>query len=270
MPNRVPPYLPPDYTQVNPAYPTGLSLIVAWPFTSDLFTSQPADPSAIAQHSFASVGGAGLYINGHERTGGAYARIMPMVELPGVAGPTGDQRLFVWRTASDRELRLRTSISVGIVARDGPGSHAYGHPMLEFGDAVSGHSFLVTIQAYGTVPPGDFTAPDARSGEPIVSTVFRPDPAFGRVLSGSFAPCSGDGSICAPQIPNPHAPSLAFSLQRADFQAAIDRARTVDPALSGKPADYFLARVAFNNETYLDARLGVTLIDLTAEIWYVE
>ncbi len=245
------------------------AIVGATNFFSDLYTSQPADPQAIRQHSFASLTGA-LYIDGRERTGGAYARIAPMVELPGVAGSTGDQRLFVWRTASDHELRVSAFANVGVVSRDGPGSHAYGGPVLEFGDATTGHSFRVSLQAYGTVPPGDFVAPDARTGQPIVSTVFRPDPMFGRVLSGSFTACSGDGSACAPQPRFQIGVPFAFSLKRADFQVALDHARAVDPALSGNVANYFLARVAFNNETYLDARLGASIIGLFAQVWYVE
>lgn len=269
MPNRVSPYLPPFYITPNPAYPAGVNAITGSDGMNDLYTSQPPDPSAILQHSFADPGGA-LYIDGHDRTGGDYAGISPMIELPGVAGASGDQRVFVWRAATDRELRVSASASVGVVARDGPGSHAYGHPLLEFGDGKSGHSFLVTIQAFGTVPPGDFVGSDARTGQPIVSTVFRPDPMFGRALSGSFIVCSGDGSPCAPRAPGAQAVPFVFSMKRADFQAALDRARAVDPALSAAPADYFLARVAFHNETYLDARLGATITGLSAEIWYVE
>jgi hypothetical protein len=185
--------------------------------------------------------------------------------LPGIAGTNADERVFVWRAASDRELRMRAAASVGVIARDSPGAHAYGHPLLEFGDAATGHSFVMTIQAFGTVPPADFVGPDARTGEAIVSTVFRPNPRFGTVLSGSFASCVGDGStpckVTAPYV---------FSLKRADFKAALDLARSVDPALSSDPASYFLGRVAFHNETYLDARLGVTVTGVSADIWYVE
>jgi hypothetical protein len=269
MPNRVGPYLPPNFITANPAFPADLPAIIGYPNPSDINTGQPADASAIVRHSFASTWG-GLYIDGRERTGGDYASISTMVELPGVAGPTADERLFVWRPATDRELRMSAFADVGIVARDGPGSHAYGGPLLEFGDAASGHSFLVTLQAFGTVPPGDFVAPDARTGQPIVSTVFCADPMFGRILSGRFVACAGDGSQCNPQPKFAIATPFVFSMQRADFQAALDRARGVDPALSAKPADFFLARVAFHNETYLDARLGASTGGLTAQIWYVE
>ena len=269
MPNRVAPYLPPFYVTVNPAFPAGVSAIVGHDFQSDLYTSQPADASAIAQHSFASLTGA-AYINGRDRVGGDLAAISTMVELPGVAGSTADQRVFVWRGASDRELRVSAAASVGVVSRDEPGSQAYGLPLIQFGDARSGHSFLVTIQAYGTVPPGDFVGADPRTGEPIVSTVFRPNPLFGSVLSGSFIACRGDGSPCAPQVSGQQPVPFVFSMKRADFQAALDRARAVDPALSAEPSSYFLARVAFHNETYLDARIGATVSGLTAQIWYVE
>ena len=268
--NRVPPYLPPSYFDPNPAYPSGVGTAVGYAYNStDLFTNQPADPYAILEHSFATQTGE-LFIKGQDRTGGNYAGISPMLELPGVAGSDGDQRLFVWGTVADRELRLSAYAYIGVVARDGPGSHAYGGPLLEFGDAKSGHSFLVTIQAYGTVAPGDFVAPDARTGQPIISTVFRPDPMFGRALSGSFIPCSGDGTVCAPYVSGTSPVAFTFSLKRADFQSALARARAVDPALSDNPADYFLGRLAFHNETYLDARLGATIFDLTAQVWYVE
>lgn len=269
MPNRVAPYLPPFYITTNPAFPAGVSAVVGRDFLSDLYTSQPADASAILQHSFASLTGA-MYVNGRDRVGGDLAAISTMIEFPGVAGSTADQRVFVWRGAGDRELRVSAVASVGAVSRDGPGSQAYGLPLIEFGDARSGHSFLVTIQAYGTVPPGDFVGSDPRTGQPIVSTVFRPNPMFGSVLSGSFIACRGDGSPCAPQVSGQQPVPFTFSMKRADFQAALDRARAVDPALSADASSYFLARVAFHNETYLDARIGATVSGLTAQVWYVE
>jgi hypothetical protein len=269
MPIKVPPFLPPNFITRNPDYPAGLMDVIGSGEQFDLFTGQSV-ASDVLKHSFAGLDGA-LFINGHDRTGGDYARITPMTELPGVAGSNADQRLFVWRGTSDHELRVSVFANVGLVAQDGPGSHAYGGPVMEFGDATTGHSFLVSLQAYGTVPPGDFVAPDARNGEPIVSTVFRPNPMFGTVLSGGFIPCHGDGSRCAPEPQLSQAPvPFAFSLKRADFQAALAHARTVDPALSGNVADYFLARVAFNNETYLDARLGATIVGLLAQVWFVE
>jgi hypothetical protein len=273
MPNRVPPWIPPGYTQ-NPAYPFAAGAVAGIYLggLGDIYTSQPADAAAILQHSFASLP-YGMYINGHERTGGDYASISPMVELPGVAGSSSDERIFLWRTNTDGQLRVNAYVYVGLVAQDGPGSHAYGGLQLQFGDARSGHSFLATVQAYGTVPPGDFVAPDARTGEPIVSTVFRPDPMFGSVQYGAFVACLS-GNYCAP---HPSAPGIGqrdpffeFTLGHADFRTALNRARTVDPSLSPDPADYFLARVEFKNETYLDARLGATILDLTAQIRYVE
>jgi hypothetical protein len=50
---------------------------------------------------------------------------------------------------------------------------------------------------------------------------------------------------------------------------AGDHRYTADTALRDV-ADHFLARVAFNNETYLDARLGATVVGLSAQVWYVE
>jgi hypothetical protein len=269
MPNRVPPYLPPNYITINPAYPPQADAWTGGWGVGDLHTSQPAIPSQILAHSFASASGA-LYIVGHDRAGGDYARIAPMGALPGVAGSHGDERMFVWRAASDRELRVSASVSVGVVAREAPGSQAYGHPVLQFGDAASGHSFVVTLQAFGTIPPRDFVGADARTGEPIVSTVFRADPLFGRALSGSFIPCAGDGSACAPRQANVAQVPFVFAIRRADFAAALRFARTVDPALSADTADYILARIALRNETYLDARLGATVTALAAELWYVE
>jgi hypothetical protein len=264
-----PSYLPPPYSQTNPAYPDAAFALTGSFSHEGLHTSQPADASAILKHSF--VGDHGLvYINGQDRTGGDYAAVSTMYEYPGVAGAT-DQRYFVWHAASDRELRFSTWAYVGLVTQFGPGSQAYGGQLLQFGDAKSGHSFRITVQVYSTAAPADFVAPDARTGEPIVSTVFRPNPLFGRVLSGTFTACSGKGIVqCMPYVSDAPETAFTFSLQRADFQAALDRARTVDPALSGNPADYFLGRVAFRNETYLDAWLGATTRYIKVETWYVE
>jgi len=103
MPNQVPPYLPPEYFTVNPAFPTNFADIVGNNmYLAPVYTSQPADAATIAQHSFAGTYAA-LYVNGSDRTGGDYASISPMAVLPGVAGSNGDQRVYVWRGASDHE-----------------------------------------------------------------------------------------------------------------------------------------------------------------------
>lgn len=261
MAHRFTSFLPPWYVVRNPGYPGELAAIVG--SAGDEAWSAQSDPARVAASSFVQRdGGLGIHIVGAERASGAYAGASPMHTLPG----SGSERVFPWNGATDQALVIRSSLTVTTLRREGPGAHAYGHPLLQFADSRSGRGFYVTIQAFGSVQPADFVGPDARNGWAIVSTVFRGEPAFGRRIAGDFAACDAQSqAACLPARRE-----YAFELRREDFREVLRRARSVDAALSADPADYFVAAFGFHAETYLDARLGLGVSDVKLELFYPE
>ena len=252
----------------NPAYPSEPDIrSVMGTVERDIYTSLPAgsSPSEVLQHSFYFNQG-GFHIVGADRLSGPYAGMYLMQQLPGVPGSSKDERVFPWRNGRERELVIASSLSVRSVTRANASSHAYGMPMIQFADRASGRSFYVTLQAFGTLPAGDYIGPDYSTGWAIVSTSFRANPLFGRRLSGEFTLCSpASTDECVP------ATTFSFALSKADFQKVIGFARSVDRALSSDPADYFVASFRQHNETYLEATLGMLSYRLILEIWpYVQ
>jgi hypothetical protein len=112
------------------------------------------------------------------------------------------------------------------------------------------------------VPAGDFASLDTETGIPIVSTVFRPNPAFGQVVEGSFVACDGQ-TACIPG-----GKSFRFRMNDADFGRLLARARLLDAALSEDPASYFIAQFRVHNETFGEAELGATIGWLQMDVWY--
>ena len=264
MPNVVKPYLPPFYIELNPDYP-----FEAAPATGtggDIFTAQAVtDTQSIAAHSYVigSYGPPfGLHLSPLDRTSNPLMSVDAMYELPGIAG-TVDERVFPWKGPHDHKLVASFTVHVPTVKRTNPSSHAYGVLVLQFADTVSGRSFFATVQAYSTLPPGDFVSTDV-SGRALVSTVFRTNPAFGIWYAGDFAQCRPElQAICIAA-----ARRYIFAIDRAGFEKALGLARTVDPTLSTNAANYFVAQVRVHNETFGDAELGATVDSLNLQVWY--
>lgn len=239
--------------------------------TSDLYTAQsPSDAAAVAAHSFvqAEAGSAlqGVHVEASDRTSGDYTSINPLFQFRTGAPAAGevDPRVFPWRDAGPNELVVSFSLSVRTIARGDATSAAYGHPTLEFIDAASGVHLYVTLQAYGTMDAGDFVARDTVTGRAIVSTAFRPDPAFGTRYAGQYARCQADaaGGTCPAT-----GTDYRFGIDRAAFARVLALARTADARLSAEPADYLLRNFHFNNEVYREGRIGVGLRDFRLEIF---
>ena len=261
MPTRIPPYVPPSYITLNPVYPWGQVETITGVSGADMWTSLPAGSPLLVQRSFVQIGGPiGIHLQGSERMSGVYASINPMQVLPGGSSP---DRVFPWRGTRNRTLVLSTQISVRRALRSNDSAHAYGHPMLEFVDQVSGRKFYVTLQAFGTLPASDFVGPDVTTGWAIVSTSFRTNPLFGKRIAGEYVQCD-PASIrtCMGALT-----LFKFAIDRPAFQAVLDRARVVDPALSASVADFFLASFRLHNETYLDAELGMSMFGMTLEVF---
>jgi hypothetical protein len=73
------------------------------------------------------------------------------------------------------QLRVSWSARVKRVVIGTPGSHAFGHPTLEFTDTKSGKNLYFTMLSYGTQPPDDneYLAADLFTGKVIVGTSLR-------------------------------------------------------------------------------------------------
>ena len=267
MPTLVSPWLDRSRGNTpNPGYPIDIRSVMGT-VERDIYTSLPAGASEsdVLRHSFYFNRG-GFHIVGADRREGPYASMSLMQQLPGVAGSSQDERVFPWRNGRERELIIASSLSVRSVTRANTSSHAYGMPMIQFADRASGRSFYVTLQAFGTLPAGDFVGADYSTGWAIVSTSFRANPLFGRRLSGEFVLC--DPTSTAECLP---ATTFTFALSKADFQKVVGLARGIDPALSTDPGNYFVASFRQHNETYLDATLGILTYRLILEIWpYVQ
>ncbi|MGE5097031.1 MAG: hypothetical protein ACM3SO_18000 [Betaproteobacteria bacterium] len=270
MPNFVASFLPPSFVNLNPEYPGDAGSITG-AGNVDVRTAQPpGDAAAITSHSFVQMYATsglpfGVHVTSIDRVGGGpYASIGPMYELPGAAPAPGgiDERLFPYRGVRHHTLVATFDLKVPTLTRGDASSHAYGGLLLQFADVKSGRSFYATVQAYGTVPPGDFVAADATTGRAIVSTVFRADPAFGARLAGDFVPCDAQ-SACIASFSR-----YQFRMGSADFANAVERARTIDPALSTDPADYFVAQFRVHNEIFGQAELGAALGSVVLDVYY--
>jgi hypothetical protein len=266
---NVPSFLPPNYVNLNPEYPIAANSITGAAYV-DLHTAQPSsDSTGIAAHSFVQAYDTGssifgVHVIGTDRTTGMYASIDPMYELPGAAPAAGgtDERLFPWRGVRHHTIQAVFTLMVPTIARGDTSSHAYGNLILQFADTKSGHAFYATVQSYGTQPPADFIAPDAITGLPIVSTSFRATPAFGTRVGSDFKSCiAGSACLAAPT-------TYTFSMIDADMAKAVQMARTLDPALSTDPADYFVGQFRVHNETYGNAELGATVSQAALNLYY--
>ncbi|HSS27572.1 MAG TPA: hypothetical protein VLL50_06430, partial [Usitatibacter sp.] len=159
----------------------------------------------------------------------------------------------------DNYMDLSFAVAVPTL-RQGVGGHAWGTPMIEFRDAVSGQSIDVTIQTFGTIPPGDFSGVmEPETGNVFVSTVFRADPQFGVRLQGDFAPCKPYGGCVSG--------NFGFRLRKEDFEKVIAIARASNSALSADPRDYLLVNFRFRMGIFGDADLGANVSPLSLSVY---
>ena len=266
--NEIVSWMPPGYVTFGPQYSQAFTNATG--FDGNVYTGQPPfDTQAVLAHSFAQTlliapDRFGLHVNSIDRTSGELASINPLYQFRTSAPAAGqlDARVFPWPGSRDSDLIVSFDLNVKAVRRLEPSGHAYGHPTLQFRDTASGNQLYVTVQAYGTVAPTDFTMVDASTGRVIVSTSFRDAPAFGRRIIGDFLPCAGDGP-CERTGPM----SFGFRINRAEFAAVLSKARASNPALSANPADYHLANYHFNNEVYRGAEIGASISLFTLEIY---
>src|SRR5258705_5086633 len=227
------------------------------------------DPSTIAEHSFMQLTGTGLgfRVSALDHVSGVVGSIDPTYQFttraPLVGFPEG--RVFPWRLRHEPSLELAFRLSGGDARRNDPNSHAWGGAAIAFRDTVSGRSIEVTLQTYGTIPPGDFVgAVDATNDHIYVSTVFRADPAFGTRVVGDFVPCAGNGACAMGDF---NGKQYTFRLGRDDFVKVLALARAANPNLSADPDDYLLVNFRFQNGIVGNATLGAGLTYLHLDLF---
>jgi hypothetical protein len=207
----------------------------------------------------------GIHVDTRARGSVPYSSVNPLYQFHTSVEPGKfDDRFFPWiRYESDVQLAVRFTLNVKTINLRAAGSAAYGHPTLEFIDQGSGHHLYFTVMTYGTLPFGDYLAPDVGSGKVIVGTTFRADTPYGRSLALSSLPTPS--GFVSPNFWGWGGP-FEFRMDRAEFQRVVDAARTIDPALSASPADYLLDNFHFNNEVYGDGEIGLNIDGFTLEI----
>lgn len=143
--------------------------------------------------------------------------------------------------------------------------HAIAHPVIELIDTQSRHNVYITIATASGEPQADFAARDFGVGKPIISTLFRQDPAFGVRVSGDSFTCNTDNTElgCEQGINR----VFRFRLRPADIVSVISRARELDPDLSANIADYAIDNFSFNTEVSGDAKIGLSLYGYKLEVY---
>jgi hypothetical protein len=272
MREKVERYLPPYYSERNPAYSMAFADITGWvPSHIDtVYSARIADGAARSYVEWVvSAMPIGIHVNGHDRIGGDYASISPTYRfsrgVPAAPGAPASVPVLPWGDGHDHDLLVTFQAGVKTVRRGNAQSHAYGHPLIDFRDTKSGEHVEVTLQTYGTQTPGDFVGRDAITGQAIVSTVFRDQPLFGTRLQGTFIPCHADavsGACDASGI------DFSFRIDADDFAKVLALARGVNPALSANPADYAIENFQFRNETFRDAEIGLVVNAVRLTVTY--
>jgi hypothetical protein len=247
MTRELSPYVPPLYFDSNPQFP--IEALALTGHLQNLHTAVTSPhPRDVVAHSY--VGAGGIFINGADRQGGELASARALHRF------SEAETLRPWVDAIPRELRLSYWFKVNHLETPA-GSHAYGHPAMVFRDVVSGLRLDVTVQSFGTMPPGEFAGADGDTGRVLVSTALGAPGGFGKSLGGYVR--------IRPSDMGPPAYSV-FRLHRGDFANALARARAIEPRLSADPADYRVEAFDFKVETYGDARVGVTFTTMNLEV----
>lgn len=207
----------------------------------------------------------GIHVSSASRGAWEEVAVNPLYQLRTTRETDGRDLRFFPFGPSESAVQLRVSWTARVkrIVIGAPGSHAFGHPTLEFTDTRSGKNLYFTMLSYGTVAQDDYLAADLFTGKVIVGTALRAGSAYLRNF--------GLPSLALPlgfesQDPSGTGGAFEFRVDRGEFQRVLDAARRLDGAFSADPADYLLDNFHFNNEVYRDGDLGLTLSDYKLEL----
>ncbi len=231
----------------------------------------PGSAEAVSQRSFMQITADhnstyqyGISLQSSDRTGGTVSSFSPRINFnPGPSLFRGTHTLFAPFKGydTDSELRIAFTAFVRSVSSQA-GGHAYVLPVLELTDATSQQKIQLSIQAMGTVPPGDFLGRDD-TGKVIVSTTFRAAPPFGRSLGLEFL-----------RIPQPFVSVNAwgwgglfdFRISRDEFAQVLAFARLQNPTLSPAPEHYLVNSYELRVESAGTAHIGMNASDIRLQV----
>ena len=233
---------------------------------SDVHTAQTlTDYYEVDSHSFFQLffkspygnPGFGIYVNSRDlKSSDVQATsVNPTFKFstrPPTDPAAADLRVMPWKGRFELDLELVFTLKVKTLLRRA-GGHAVAHPVIEIVDTKSARKIYIAIGTVSGESQADFTGLDF-GGKPIVSTLFRKDPAFGVRVSGDTFTCNTDNleSGCPGGL-------FRFRLRPIDIANVVERARKIDPYLSSDIADYALDNFSFNSEVSGDAEIGLTL-----------
>lgn len=239
---------------------TPFNYVVPGQQAGDVFVQGSASPG-VATSTF------GIRVSSASRGAWEEVAVNPLYQLRTTREADGrDLRFFPFgRAEGATQLRVSWTARVKRIVIGTPGSHAFGHPTLEFTDTKSGKNLYFTMLSYGTQPPddNDYLAADLFTGKVIVGTTLRAASPYLRNF--------GLASLRLPlgfASPDPfgYGGAFEFRVDRAEFQRVLEAARRLDPAFSSDPADFLLDNFHFNNEVYREGDLGLTLADFKLEL----
>lgn len=241
-------------------------------YGADIHTAQTSlGYSEVDSHSFVQLSNAGfgIYVNSRDINSAAIqaTSVNPIYQFSTRPPPdpaAADLRVMPWKDRFSLDVEISFLVRVQTLLRGADG-HAIAHPVIELIDTKSRRNLYITIGTISGEPQADFTARDFGVGKPIVSTLFRKDPAFGVRIAGDTFLCNTDNleSGC-PQGNNAF---FRFRLRPVDIAAVVARARKLDPGLSASIADYAIDNFSFNNEVSGDAEIGLSLYSYTLQIY---
>ena len=226
-------------------------------------SAQEAAAGAFVQGAYRLLG---IHVETTGRGGSIYSSINPLYQFHTTVVPgIGDQRLFPWAIGYESDMQLSISGTINVKRlRTAAGSHAYGHPTLEFIDQRSGRHLYFTVGTYGTVDmSGEFLALDTGSGKVIVGTALRAQTPYGR--ASGIPPLATPSGFVSDNAWG-WGGAFDFRMDRAEFKRAVDAARTLDPALSADIRDYMVDNFHFNNEVVGDGEIGLNLTDYKLQV----
>lgn len=201
----------------------------------------------------------GVHVDTRARGPSSYSSVKALYRFPTEVGTgAADERFFpfVANSQGATQLAIRFDARVKRVLLRGAGSHAYGHPTVAFMDTRSGRRLLLSNLAFGTIRQNDFVAPDALTGEVIVSASLRSAGRGALFTPSGFVSEEFEGSGGA----------FDFRIDAAEFGYLLSRARTLNPALSPDPADYLVDHFHFKNEIVGDGEIGMNLHDFSLQL----
>jgi hypothetical protein len=219
-----------------------------------------ADPAVAAANTFVQLEPrsgqhVGVYMTTANRLTSAPIRVSPVLKLATSAPAQGeaDARIFPFRLRNGTpQLATLTTSTAPATLAPSAGGIVGGGAWIELMDTRSGGRFRIDVATYGSTLAATGAPRDAVTGVPVLHVVAGLDTSYG-VATGSFI---GDTSSYWFRSNGSY---FTFTMGDVNMRNAIAAAQSLDPGLSGDPADYIVAAIAEYNEVVGDGELALRL-----------